>query len=50
MNSKNYKDLGIILTLYTGIRIGELCVLKWDDINFKKNYIMIRYLVFIIHL
>lgn len=42
MNSKNYKDLGIILTLYTGIRIGELCALKWDDINFKKNYIMIN--------
>ena len=25
--------LGILLCLYTGIRVGELCALKWDAIN-----------------
>ena len=24
---------GVLLTLYTGIRIGELCALKWEDIE-----------------
>lgn len=27
------RALGIILTFYTGIRIGELCALKWADID-----------------
>ncbi len=29
---------GIILCLYTGIRIGELLALRWEDIDFEKNY------------
>lgn len=32
---KNY--LGIIICLYTGIRIGELLALRWDDIDFKNR-------------
>lgn len=28
------KMFGIILCLYTGLRIGELLALEWDDINF----------------
>lgn len=31
-NMDNYK-FGIYIALYTGIRIGELCALKWEDIN-----------------
>ena len=31
---------GVLLTLYTGIRIGELCALTWDDIT--KDYIVIN--------
>lgn len=27
---------GVLLTLYTGLRIGELCGLKWEDINDKS--------------
>lgn len=26
-------SLGILLTLYTGLRIGEVCALKWEDIT-----------------
>ncbi|MBR2208304.1 MAG: site-specific integrase, partial [Synergistaceae bacterium] len=34
---KNHFDLtalGIILSLFTGLRIGELCALKWSDFSF----------------
>lgn len=37
-NMKN-KDIGIVLALYTGIRIGELCALRWGDIDFKRGYL-----------
>ena len=33
---------GILLSLYTGIRIGELCALKWDDINVERGVLSIR--------
>ena len=29
--------LGILLCLYTGIRVGELCALKWDEVNLKEH-------------
>lgn len=39
---KNLIDYAIFLTLsYTGMRIGELLALQWDDINFKENSIRI---------
>ena len=42
---ENYDEhvrIGIIITLYTGIRIGELCGLRWSDIDLDNNYIYIR--------
>lgn len=32
-----FLNLGVILTLYTGIRIGELCALKKEDFDFLNN-------------
>lgn len=29
----NDRNLGILLCLFTGLRIGELCALTWDDIS-----------------
>lgn len=29
--------LGILLSLFTGIRIGELCALKWEDISIRDK-------------
>lgn len=29
--------LGLYLCLYTGLRIGELCALKWENIDFSKG-------------
>ncbi len=37
----NPTKLGILLCLYTGIRVGELCALKWNDINFRERTISI---------
>lgn len=33
--------IGIVICLYTGIRIGELLALKWEDIDFEKNIMSI---------
>ena len=36
------REFGILLCLSTGMRIGELCGLKWEDVDFDKNCINIR--------
>lgn len=32
---------GVLTALYTGIRIGELCALKWENISLAEGYIKI---------
>ncbi|MCM1221302.1 MAG: site-specific integrase [Lachnospiraceae bacterium] len=34
--------IGIMLSYYTGLRIGEVCGLKWSDIDFKKRTLTVR--------
>lgn len=36
------KNLGILICLFTGIRLGELCALKWEDISLYEKTIYIR--------
>jgi integrase len=31
------KNTGILLALYSGLRIGELCALQWKDIDFERG-------------
>ncbi len=38
----SYSNLAILLSLYTGIRIGELCALKWGDINLENQYFTVN--------
>lgn len=38
----NLRNLGILLALTTGIRIGELCALRWAEINIESGTISIR--------
>lgn len=42
LKSNNSKYKGILLVLLTGIRIGELCALKWEDIDLKRRTIFIN--------
>lgn len=37
--------MGIILSLYTGIRLGEVCGLKWEDIDYETNTMHIYHTV-----
>lgn len=34
--------LGILLCLYTGLRIGEICALKWEDIDIDEQCLTIH--------
>lgn len=34
--------LGLYLCLYTGLRIGELCALRWEDIDLRSMVLHIR--------
>lgn len=35
-------SLGIMLSLFMGLRIGELCGLKWEDVDFQNKILHIR--------
>ena len=38
-------NLAVLLCLFTGLRIGELCGLKWKDIDFEKNTLSVKRIV-----
>lgn len=38
----SHKNFGILLTIHTGLRIGELCALRWSDINFDTQLLHIN--------
>ncbi len=42
LKSTKNNYLGIIICLYTGIRLGELLALTWNDIDFNKKYLYIK--------
>ena len=35
------KNIGLLIALYSRIRIGELCALQWKDIDFKTHKLII---------
>lgn len=35
-------NFGILLSLYTGLRIGEVCALKWEDVLFDERVLYIH--------
>lgn len=41
-NHLTFKNFGILITLSTGLRIGEICALKWGDIDLEKGVIYVR--------
>lgn len=40
--SKNPNGIGIILCLYTGIRIGELCALRMEDVDISNRMLHVQ--------
>lgn len=41
-SSRDLTTLGIAISLYTGLRIGELCALQWQDIDIKNKTLTVR--------
>ena len=41
-NNFSFKNFGIYISLYTGIRIGELCALKFSDIDCSTGTLIIN--------
>ncbi len=42
IEQRSLTGLGILFTLFTGVRIGELCGLRWEDIDFREYTVRIR--------
>lgn len=42
MTATKTKLFGIVLCLYTGLRIGELLALEWSDINFQNGLLSVN--------
>ncbi len=38
----SFRNLGLYLCLCTGMRIGEICALKWDDVCMKERVLKVR--------
>jgi len=41
-NDQSSTSLGCAIALYTGLRIGELCALKWEDIDIQKRILTVN--------
>ena len=42
IESKELREVGILICLYGGLRIGEVCGLKWEDVDIVKRVIYIK--------
>lgn len=43
LSDLTFKSFGILLSLNTGIRIGELCALRWNEIDYTQNTVIIQH-------
>ena len=41
-NDFDYRDLGVLLALYTGMRLGEVCALRWEDVSFPEQAVFVH--------
>ncbi len=35
-------NIGILVSLFTGLRVGEVCALRWEDVSFSEQVIYVR--------
>ena len=38
----NFRNLSILLGLFSGIRVGEICGLRWSDLDFINNTLSVN--------
>lgn len=38
----NYELLGVLISISCGLRIGEVCGLKWEDISFEEKILKVK--------
>ncbi len=41
LENNTLKNIGIALCLNTGLRLGEICALKWENINIESDLILV---------
>lgn len=37
------RNIGILISLYMGLRLGEVCALRWQDIHLEENALYVKY-------
>ena len=42
LSGMNQSKLGILICLYTGLRLGEICAMKWENISLEKASIRVN--------
>ena len=42
VSSNNFQKFGVCLALYTGLRIGEICALQWENIDLENSLIFVK--------
>lgn len=42
-NNINHRNVGLLLSLYAGLRVGELCALRWEDIELEDRLLYVRH-------
>lgn len=42
IKSEDIRNIGILIAIYTGMRIGEICALKWEYIDLNKKLINVK--------
>lgn len=42
LSETDLTKLGVLLSLYTGIRIGELCALRWENLSIDSKTLKVR--------
>ena len=42
-NNRNARNAGILLSLFAGLRVGEVCALRWEDIHLEERTLHVRH-------
>lgn len=43
LDSGDKRNIAVLICLYTGLRLGELCALKWENIDLESKCFKIKY-------